>query len=433
MPVRRLVIVDPSLRGADGHYFDYDREVALAARAAGLQVLIIGGLALGNEAVAWLARDGAVDPGLSIATLDDAPLRGASRRLLLSKAISAVSRVAPDLPPLLRRVTLWRTLTPSAQDAAVMAACWAALIDRHTIGLGDHVLVPTPEASLIEGLLRSLRSRPRPTASGPIFHLVLRRDLDETGPLAPLIRHVEGLLASLAPGEAERLGLRFHADTARLCAQYRQRFPGLEFRELPIPVRAMGIPAMAGDDEVLNIASLGNARREKGFHLLGDVIEALARARANGIKARLVVQTNANVAGGEAGIAATVRRLREAPEGLVRCVEGPLTSPQYAGLMASAAFVLLPYDPALYLGRSSGVFAEALALGKPVIVPDTGWMADGTHPDHGVTFSYPDGLAQAVEAALADYPRLRRGAKTRSAEWQALHNPERLVTALLAE
>ena len=430
MPARRLVIVDPSLKGTDGHYFDYDVGVAGAARQAGLEALVVAAIPLA-DAVEALSGDGRPpEAGIAFAALDpDAAPTGGRR--LVANAMDGLARVAPDLPTFLRRTAFWRRGRRQGPDASVMAVRWARLLADHAIGPGDHVLLPTPEPSLLSGLLRHLRDAADGQAPGAMFHLVMRRDLDETGSEASLIGEVAALLATITGAEASRFGLRFHADTRQLGAQYAARFPQLRFTELPIPVRPMDVSADAGADGVIDITCLGNARREKGFHLLGDVVPVLARLRERGIAGRLVVQTNTNLAGGEPGIAATARRLRDAPEGLVRCVEGPLTSGDYAELMSRSALVLLPYDPALYLGRSSGVFAEALALGKPVIVPDRGWMAAETHPDHGVTFAYPTGLAAAVETALTDYARLRHGAEARAAAWREVQTAERLVAALL--
>ncbi len=429
MSARRLAIVDTGLRGFDGHCFDYDREVASAARAVGLEILVVSALGPTSTAKFRLAGGDCVDDGLSFAPFgEESGLAEATPRLG-SRMIGAVSRFAPDFAPFLRRIKGPSFSAPNPAANAVMAGRFMALLAKHGIGPDDHVFIPTPDAALFAGLLMHLRQTAPAGGSpgGPVWHFVLRRDLDETGPLAREIRHTIHLLADLSSQEAEGWRLRLYADTARLCRQYRARFPLLDFSELPIPVRDMNAYPHRDSDGYINIVMLGSARREKGFHHLGEVIEPLRRARDRGIRARLVVQTNPNLIGGDPGIAATTNLLRRAPSELVTCIDGPLTPELYAGFLTAASIVLLPYDPALYLGRSSGIFAEALALGKPVIVPDSGWMA----ADHGVTFAYPDGLGGAVAQALAAYDDLRAGAQSRSARWSQRHNAARLVSTLL--
>src|SRR5205085_915175 len=51
--------------------------------------------------------------------------------------------------------------------------------------------------------------------------------------------------------------------------------------------------------------------------------------------------------------------------------------------------VLLPYDPIVYAVRTSGIFIEALGLGRPVITTSGTWMARQLcrRPEAGLTMS----------------------------------------------
>lgn len=53
-----------------------------------------------------------------------------------------------------------------------------------------------------------------------------------------------------------------------------------------------------------------------------------------------------------------------------------LDSAEYQALLCSASIVLVPYWRDVYLSRTSGVLLEALAAGKPAIVTDDTWMSD---------------------------------------------------------
>lgn len=51
------------------------------------------------------------------------------------------------------------------------------------------------------------------------------------------------------------------------------------------------------------------------------------------------------------------------------------TRNEYFSQLCRSHFILLPYDPCDYAGRTSTIFIEALGLGRPVITTDATWMA----------------------------------------------------------
>src|SRR6185436_5319363 len=57
-------------------------------------------------------------------------------------------------------------------------------------------------------------------------------------------------------------------------------------------------------------------------------------------------------------------------------VRGSLRTAEYHKLFTRASIVLLPYEPARYAFGTSGVFAEAMAAGKPTITTSNTWMTD---------------------------------------------------------
>ena len=75
----------------------------------------------------------------------------------------------------------------------------------------------------------------------------------------------------------------------------------------------------------------------------------------------------------------------------------------YYSQFCRAHFILMPYDPAIYAFRTSGVFIEALGLGRPVITTDGTWMTHQLRkwPAAGLTMaSYSAGaLLDCLEAA----------------------------------
>jgi hypothetical protein len=85
---------------------------------------------------------------------------------------------------------------------------------------------------------------------------------------------------------------------------------------------------------------------------------------------------------------------------------------------------------------TSGIFAEAPALGKPVAVTCGTWMAAELQRG-GAGVEFEDGsvadLAEQVRRLLTHYDDFCRLALERAPAWAAFHNVESLVDRLLAE
>lgn len=84
---------------------------------------------------------------------------------------------------------------------------------------------------------------------------------------------------------------------------------------------------------------------------------------------------------------------------------------EYLAEINRADMVLLPYDPVKYRGIVSGIFCEAVAMGKVAIIPDKTWMADHVSGGHaaGVLFEKNNAsdMLKAVEQAIRERPRLQ--------------------------
>lgn len=95
----------------------------------------------------------------------------------------------------------------------------------------------------------------------------------------------------------------------------------------------------------------------------------------------------------------------------VEVAEGILDTEAFHALVARADIVLLPYDPARLPFRTSGVFSEALAAAKPVVVPRGTWMEEQLAAGHGagVLFATRDvaDISGALRDAVAALPKLR--------------------------
>jgi glycosyltransferase involved in cell wall biosynthesis len=113
-------------------------------------------------------------------------------------------------------------------------------------------------------------------------------------------------------------------------------------------------------------------------------------------------------------------------------VERALATHDYLGLIRDADLLLLPYDPAAYGPRSSGILAEARALGIPAIVPRGCWMEEAAGPARAFAFDYPSGFAGSVRQALVHLGPLTAAMREAAPAWRRIHNARALLDVLLA-
>ncbi len=161
-----------------------------------------------------------------------------------------------------------------------------------------------------------------------------------------------------------------------------------------IPEEKYGIKRSSPYDKACFVY-LGIARAEKGFFLLGEAIRVLERF---GKVACYRIQTMDPT---ESPSVSEAKGLLSGLNG-VELLPGNLQTDSYYDVLSSADCVLIPYDPCDYLGRTSGIFAEAVAFGKPVITTDRTWMADHVRK-LGCGVVMPEFRSDDLAAAMLDY------------------------------
>ena len=90
--------------------------------------------------------------------------------------------------------------------------------------------------------------------------------------------------------------------------------------------------------------------------------------------------------------------------------------------MKSADLALFPYEVIPYRQRTSAVFAEAVAYGKPVVVPAGTWLAQQVEEGRAVGIVREDlssgGYATGIAACVANLPLMTSDARSRSIQWR---------------
>lgn len=257
-------------------------------------------------------------------------------------------------------------------------------IKRANLKEGDIAFIPTLGETEMLGLADLCEKNA--LARSIEWRLLFRRDLfagraihhSQQNDLVPVRRF------RLALEETKRkisgTNISFYTDTDLLTEQYNS--PNIfHFETLPIPVGAGFLPAPGpAPDEAVVAGYLGDARDEKGYPLLASALDMIYQSHVATGKLTLLAQSNFNLEGGEPGSVAAKLALMALPPLGRELPEGPFDSDEYAALFNRADMLLIPYDPDAYASRSSGVFAEALAAGRPTLVTRGSWMATILEP-----------------------------------------------------
>jgi glycosyltransferase involved in cell wall biosynthesis len=192
-------------------------------------------------------------------------------------------------------------------------------------------------------------------------------------------------------------------------------------------------PASRSPDRLLHIVYLGDARSEKGYARLPQLVLDAAAAQ---LSVRFTIQSNFSVPGGEGRTAKARARLSSLPlDYCVNLITEPLAGDAYRRLLLEADVVVLPYDAEAYASRSSGVFVEALAAGRPVIVPAGTWMAAElarVGPRAGAVFANSHNLTTCLADIVRNYDSFAHEARAVSRVWSEYHSTDRLVDLLIA-
>ena len=389
----RLFIADPNLKSLHGHYYGYAARVARAAEALGVQPVILGSMSLDLPTVT---------------------------------------------PPVLPSFTndYWQEMVPEVRDPYLHLAERARqfahelgfILEQWGANADDALFLPYANLVELDGLGRVAD---RMGHSVPRLALLFRRELDEQGldagvgprTIGALLRHSLSTLQALPAGTR----VRVFTDSDVLTDDYTERLH-TRVQTAPIPVDGR-FTALAGPRQPapIVISYFGDARGEKGYQRLPGLAERLWPSLTGG-HVRLVAQSNFNVPGGEPGMAEARRALAECRG--VELLDVPLHDDEYALYLGESHLVLLPYEAERYGARTSGILAEAVHAGVPMVVPEGTWLSEQLRRHGaGVTFDprHSGAFEDAVERALGTLTDLLTRAADRRSAFVAFHNPDRLA------
>ncbi len=383
----RLFLADPSLIGHSGHCFDYLAALAPAARARGFEPLYLGNR---NVTPELRARHGVLP---AFTHWCDARYGSAERTRRLHES------------------DLTRELVDRSQRFAVTAND-VFLINtlRHWAlrGVVDWLESCAPGACPRAALVLHFTAFPNPATS------------DGT------VEFYRQAFARIARSPA-RDRVRLLADSDALVEEYAALAPSLRFDLAPIPHLREAEDAPPA--RAFRVGTVGEARENKGFHLLPRLVSRAAEADMRGVEFHLHSFAH------DPDSAFLRRALAGLRHPMVRLYPDEMPAAAYQRFLASLDLVVLPYTLDNYHAQTSGVFAEAMGAGKLVVVPRGSWMARQLDEfGGGATFNPGDAedLARVTLGVIADHERLSAGRAERVRRWRAFHNPERLLQLVCA-
>ena len=184
----------------------------------------------------------------------------------------------------------------------------------------------------------------------------------------------------------------------------------------------------------LRMVSLGDARSEKGFPVLVNALQKLI-PELESHQIEVVLQCNINGMDSEAMNAR--KKLEEIPLPAVSLITEPLSTEGYYHLLEMSHIILLPYRRNEYYARSSGILAEAIAAGKPVVTTADTWMAEQILSHKGSGALAKDGdpadIVRAIREIILQYEVFRQSAEHHKKEWLKFHNPKNLYDMIASE
>ena len=168
----------------------------------------------------------------------------------------------------------------------------------------------------------------------------------------------------------ETAAITWLADTDELVEAYADLLHTSVVRApVPIDGPALRQAALArSSPNPVIISALGESRREKGFLLLPDLV---ARVLKKDTGVRFQIQTSLNKPGGEPGISDAIAALQDMQGPNLSLLPQELSTAEFIEVLGASHVLVMPYQPASYSRRSSGLLLHGLAAGLWVVAPES--------------------------------------------------------------
>lgn len=423
-----IIIIEPELVDERGHLANYDYSIAGELCRRGIRVVLFTG--------------GKLEVRPSISGLRVLPVFHAISSELLSRLLGGRGSVrsASEYKSSTALERPWSMI----QSVPGLARSISMVVQAvNNLGyLGTLISKVTPEVQDGDIILHSIYS-PFTILTRSIWLLHLKRRKIEVKFVAPihidirpaLLFRIELRALSIA---GKRQNVICAAHTASLAKRVGEMM-GKEVPELPYPFAIEGGAPEPGDRRggagPVVFSYLGVASVSRGIDTLSAAIGLLRDLLESGkIEIRIQLYKELVSEGREGWkVQGALEELERTIPG-IRLIPGALPIDRYYAEMRASDFLLILHRPEHFRGARSGVFSEALSMGRAVIVSEGTVMADELgRSGAGLTFESgsASSLAAAIRRAAESMPLLRENAARAGAAWRETHNPASYVDRLI--
>jgi glycosyltransferase involved in cell wall biosynthesis len=391
----RVHIFDPQLNLADGHYAAYDAAVTAELTRRGVPTCVYGSARQVSSISSRMQAEPVFSRGIFDEVATDPVTWALENFVQLGKEFHFdLTRLGPD------RFT--------SDDLAF----FPNIIQYQISGIADWIAELAPERRPAIILKPSYLTYAMP--------YLQRRPNKEMIPL--LYRFSMRQLVSAHPRTW------ICSDTEEMVKQF-GTLAGIPIHLLPMPLVIDQQSPEPNTPSRTCVAYLGHASMLKGFHLLPEIVRRVLAAEE---APHFVIQ-----AYGEAQLCSDFERaVADVPPDKLTLVRGTVDAGAYRRLLHMADIVLLPYASEFYGWASSGIFAEAMSLGKVAVATQGTWPAQQLEKFRGggVVFKTlnAESVAGAVRDAVRMLPQLRERAVQAAPAWRKHHCAASLADKLLA-
>ena len=395
---KTLLIVDHELKNDFGHHAEYVRRIASGATRMGYKV-VVGA----NKECNGVSGDFTIDKFFSCGfwDLQVTVIREIKRRFLgippvMSEENEEIGRFGYELQTFIKR---WKT---TREDAVFIPTFgWSEI---YSLGWNKH---PVPES--MKGI-----------------KVLLRRELGEHG----VVDGVGGVLLSLYINRVFRQSIRnmkagaveFFCDTSKL-VEYYKGVHDISASLIRPPAPSLEQRTNTNvNDRRRRIGFLGGLREEKGYSSLPGIIRMI-ELRCKG-RVSYLLQCEEEEFQEMIG-------LDEMLDIEVERADTGVASNVYNEILCSCDVIVLAYNGTSYRSRSSGIFAEAICLGIPVVHP--------VQLDHDMCLNGLFGfrekceLAEVIETIIENYSNCKKKMEEISIGQMSKHSVDTLCSTLLGQ
>ena len=274
------------------------------------------------------------------------------------------------------------------------------LFSKESVGSADHVFLPTADWLMLRALYK-LHKR-TPLQHWPSVHVELMFDKANwmTGGY-PYDKIIDTLIRLRS--KTKRL---FVYTEVSAHAHYASKQLGFDVPVYPYPTFPIlrDNKPLASNSKIV-IGVLGGGRRDKGFHLVPDIVEQFNMVCRDDLEVVFVIQKPR----AQEHLDVEVNRLSQ--HNNIRFISESIPSNEYEGVMESCSILLLPYT-STYKLRGSGVAVEALANGMPVVCTDNTGLVDVISHENGKTATTVNEFSEALLCIASNLSVYKKRAAT---------------------